>query len=126
MMQLHFYRIWLMIGWGMVMGIILLSLVPVPDAGVELPSDKLLHLVAYALLMGWFVQLYRGSARRAFALGFICLGIVLELLQGMTPYRMFEWWDMVANGSGVALSYLLGLTAFDQLLSRFERLLRAA
>ncbi len=113
-------------GWGMVLGITLLSLFPVPDTGVELPSDKLLHLVAYGLLMGWFLQLYQGRARTLSALGLVLLGVVLEFLQGMTPYRMFEWWDMVANGGGVVLSYLLGLTGFDQLLSRFERAVLAA
>ncbi len=83
----------------MVAGVIFLSLVPVPDTGVELPSDKLLHLLAYGCLMGWFVQLFQGATRVYYAVGFILLGLVLELLQGMTSYRMFEWWDAVANGS---------------------------
>ncbi len=124
--SLRFYKQWLLLGWAMVAGVIILSLVPVPDMGVDLPSDKLLHLLAYGCMMGWFVQLFHGSERIYYALGFILLGFAMELLQGVTSYRMFEWWDAVANGSGVVLAYLFGFTKFDLLLYRFERVVRIA
>ncbi len=107
----------------MVFGIIVLSLYPVPDVGIDLPSDKLLHLVAYFSIMGWFVQLYGGVTRVYYGIGFVVLGIVLELLQGLTSYRMLEVLDMVANGGGVVLAYLVGISGFDQLLARLERAL---
>jgi glycopeptide antibiotics resistance protein len=73
-------------------------------------SDKLGHFLAYGGLMFWFCQLYpRIRTRAYYAAGFIALGIGMEFLQGMTDYRTFEVFDMVANTVGVSLGWAAAL-----------------
>jgi len=68
-------------------------------------GDKLGHFAAYGLLMFLFCQIY--VRRLAFALAFIAMGVGLEFLQGMTGYRTFDVFDMLANAVGVALGWLV-------------------
>lgn len=82
--------------------IVILSLVPAPSVPIE-ASDKVLHVVAYAVLgllagFGWTsrARLYIWAAT------FIGSGIV-ELLQPFVR-RSGDLMDLVANGSGLALS----------------------
>ena len=86
-----------------------MSLAPIPQPiGFE-QGDKLEHFAAYGLLMALFGLAYvsRG-ARFAYAAGFILMGIALEFLQGMTDYRTFDVFDMLANTIGVALGWAAG------------------
>ena len=86
-------------------------------------GDKINHLLAYGVLMGWFGQLLAGWRKQVLcALALIALGISMEFLQGMTPYRFFDWQDAIANCLGVGF----GLTALrmgaDKILHWFESL----
>ena len=72
-------------------------------------GDKLGHFAAYGLLMFLFCQIYaQGKTRAIYALGFVAMGVALEFLQGMTGYRTFDVFDMLANAVGVALGWLVG------------------
>jgi len=83
---------------------------PVPIKSVML-QDKLLHTFAYACLMGWFAQIYRHDLTRlVLVVGLILMGIAMEFIQGMVPYRQYEVLDMVANTSGVLLAWALAYT----------------
>lgn len=85
-------------------------------------SDKLLHVVAYAGLMGWFAQLFRHRvARVLLCVGFVTLGVGIEFLQGMVPYRQFEYFDMLANASGVLLAWVLVFTPLGRVLFHIEK-----
>lgn len=95
-----------MLGWLMVAGLVILSLVKVPAHNVQLPnSDKWLHLISYFVLTYWFFHSY-SNHNRQIVIGFSLLGIVLECLQAMTPHRYFEWLDMLMNITGVVLAYI--------------------
>lgn len=117
---LYWHGLWLTIGWLLVIAVILLSLIKSP---VSLPypqSDKSGHLVAYGLLMYWFAQLYSKCVRRlAIALALLALGCTLELVQ-LTVGRYFEYADMVANGLGISLGWLLSPPRSPHLLSKVE------
>ena len=104
-------------------GIVALSLIPPPATVMQFQlSDKVLHIMGYAVLMGWFVQVFEGRRSHFWlALGFIALGVSLELLQGMTRYRSFEYLDMLANTTGVVIAWALAATRFATLLQSFER-----
>lgn len=93
-------------GWAWAAAIVWLSLTPSPpDAGFE-QSDKLGHVLSYALLMGWFACLYRTPlVRAAHACAFIAMGIGLEFLQAQTAYRTYEVADMVSNAAGVLIGW---------------------
>ncbi len=86
-------------------------------------GDKVGHALAYAVLMGWFIQIFQHSvARLILGALFIGMGVGLEFLQGMVPTRQFEVLDMAANTSGVLLAWLLASTFLGSVLVWFERL----
>jgi VanZ family protein len=109
---------WLGLGWLGVAGVVALSLVPAPPVGVE-HGDKLGHAAAYALLMWWFAQAWlRRDMRVLTAAGLLALGVALEFMQGWTGLRSFSTADMVADGLGVALGWLLATPRTPNLLQR--------
>jgi len=95
-------------GWGMVMTIIILSLIP-PQL-THMPAvehiDKVGHFIAYFSLMAWFAQIYHTSQQRFYCvLGFVLLGLGLEILQGLTSTREASWLDLLTNIIGIALAW---------------------
>ncbi len=66
--------------------------------------DKLNHLLGYAglgLLLGWSqTQL---KLIQTWLVTF-SIGVLIECLQGLTSWRYFEWFDMLANGIGALLA----------------------
>jgi hypothetical protein len=121
----RYQRSWIVLGWGMVAAVVVLSLIPVSvDLGEG--RDKLAHFAAYGGLSFWFGMLYRGSMRQiTIALAFAAMGVVLEFLQGLTDYRTFEVADMVANAIGAALGWSLVQTRLRDGLGWVERLIPA-
>lgn len=123
MKQLKYLKFWLILGWGMVVLVAILSLIPSPQVlGPLTTSDILIHLLAYSTLMLWFGCIYL-SGRKYLLLGLILIliGVILELLQGMTSYRCFEYKDMLVNGLGVLLGWLLSLTRVSSFLIFVEQ-----
>lgn len=91
---------------GAVITIWVLSLMPSPP-GVP-GSDKLHHCLAYAGCMWLWAQVTTTPAGRLKAIiALIAMGIVIEFLQGWSGWRSFEVADMVANGVGVMLGWLV-------------------
>ena len=124
MHPLRYYLIWQAVGLTLIALVIYLSLTAKPPSvpGFDLPgADKLGHLLAYFLLMGWHVQIYhRRAIRIGLAVGFIMMGIVLEFAQGQGGMRMFEWFDALANSLGVIIAWSLARRPYDMLLCRLE------
>lgn len=111
MVPLRYPWLWWLVGWLMIAGVIVGSLIPGHTIPKVIVSDKLLHAGMYFLLMIWFAGLYRRSRHAWIALGLMLLGLGLDLLQGMTSSRTFDLADVAANVTGIlaalALSYLL-------------------
>ena len=84
-------------------------------------GDKVAHVVAYAFLAFWFMQIYvTFRPRLAIAAGLMALGIMLEFLQGYTGYRNFDYVDMISNATGVALGWIAAPPRVPNLLARLE------
>ena len=116
-------RLWLSLGWTLVVSIICLSLIPVPVRIPVAEGDKLGHLIAYGALMLWFSNVYENSIPRLIlAVGLLALGIALEFIQRWTGFRTFEIADMVANASGVFLGWTLAPPRIANFLQRLETL----
>jgi VanZ family protein len=116
-------RIWLLLGWGMIVSVVVLSLVPV-DADLGEGRDKLAHFAAYGSMAFWFAMLWGGRIRQlGIAVAFAAMGVGIEFLQGLTDYRSFEVADMVANATGAALGWGLAQTPLKDALVWAERLL---
>ena len=118
---LRYFRWWLALGWIIVIAVIVLSLLSNPPIDVSIRfGDKVGHVMAYAVLMGWFVQLFHSRGLLIIhALLLIGMGIGLEFLQGYSG-RHFEYADMAANTIGVLFGTLLFFTPLQTLLLRFE------
>lgn len=102
-------RQWLVIGCLLIATVIWLSLTPGPAKVLRFDhSDKLAHLLAYGLLMGWFGQIYhRPWLRLGHAFSFTLLGVVLEFAQHLGGQRDFDVADMLANATGVVLALIV-------------------
>jgi VanZ family protein len=119
--SLRYPALWLALGWLVVAAVIYLSLTSHPITVPLRYGDKWGHLLAYGVLMGWFVQLYqRRGVLLLHALLFIAMGVALEFLQGYTG-RYFEYADMAANTTGVLLGLSLSRTRWQSLLWSGER-----
>ncbi len=96
--------LWLVVGWLGVVAALVFSLGPATPEGTGQHVDKLVHLAGYAALMYWWGQLYVNFAQRVrVGAALILLGIVIEWLQGLTPTRDPDAWDVLANTTGILL-----------------------
>lgn len=107
----------------------LLSLVPLREVEpllrpVSFPyGDKLVHFLAYALLSllvirGWHREKMPPIDLHAFV-WLLCMvfGIMIEIQQGLTPYRSFEGLDILADGAGA----LMGQALWQTMMWRWGR-----
>lgn len=109
MYTLRFKVFWLSSSIALTLTLLWLSLLPVTELPDLEVSDKFLHFTAYFLLTTWFVgfilkryYLFLGIALLVFSYG-------IEVAQGLSKYRQFEWLDLVANGGGIVLALLMGM-----------------
>ncbi len=104
-------------------------IIPIPVAHIK-GSDKLAHGMAYFIFTGiWFFffffsekqkKSFRQSVLRASIICFL-FGILMEALQSLlTSYRSSEWYDIVANTSGMIFAVLL-LKIFENKLIRLKK-----
>ncbi len=111
--------VWYCLGLSMLLGVLVLSLIPMPNTGV---NDKVSHLVVYFLLAGWFGLLAGSRSVLLWTLvAVIAYGGLIELLQAMTPYRHADWADMLANALGALAGICLHFTPLRRLLLYIDR-----
>ena len=117
---------WLMGGYFLISVVVYLSLVPHPPEPLSFPnSDKLEHGLVYATLSLWFCQIYSAARSRVKVIvALVAMGVVLEILQGWSGYRYFEYADMLANSMGVLLGFLLARTSLGRAFILIEKLWR--
>ena len=84
-----------------------LSLMPMPELVGKNINDLFLHFIAYGGVMWSFTQGYPETRTVKLMAGLMVWGVLLEVMQGLTSYRLFEWMDMVANSFGVVLGWVL-------------------
>ena len=122
--ELRYRKLWLAIGCFLIVLVIFLSLTSEPvQIDTDLPyQDKLLHILAYFVLTFWFMQIYhiRHQVFR-WVVFFLCLGLLLEYLQGFDPKRYSEAGDMVANTLGVVAAAGVARTPLRFMLVKLEQ-----
>ena len=121
MLPLRHPRVWAGVGWVLVVGVIVGSLLPGPALPSIGLSDKLEHALAYFLMMVWFAGLYRRTAHPRIAVVLLLLGIALDLLQATTRTRSFEVYDIVADAVGIAIGLLLSFWLLEGWCQKLER-----
>src|SRR5262245_60829857 len=103
LLQLRFPRLWLAVGWILVVAAVVVCLIPnVPGtAGI---GDKKLHFAGYLGLTLWFTGIYPRARYWLIALSLLVMGIAIEVLQSaMQVGRNGDVRDVIANASGVAV-----------------------
>ena len=122
MLPLRYPKFWAASGWLLMAAVIVGSLMPgaaVPSVGGL--SDKAMHAGAYFTLMVWFAGFCRRGLYAVVAGVLIALGIGLDLLQQLTETRVFEWYDVAMNCTGVAVGFVLSLLLFGGWCQGLER-----
>lgn len=121
MLPLRFPKVWSGLGWLLVLGVIVGSLLPgsaLPEVSV---NDKIEHAGAYCLLMVWFAGLYPRRLYPLIAAVLLALGIGLDLLQGLTRTRSLELYDIVADLVGIVIGSGLSLWLLGGWCQRLEQ-----
>ncbi len=83
------------------------SLLPAQQLPATDVSDKHSHFLAYGLLTLLALGAWVRQPTWRVLLGVIAYGIVIELLQSLTPTRQLEGLDILANTLGAGLGALL-------------------
>ncbi|MBI2382948.1 MAG: VanZ family protein [Gammaproteobacteria bacterium] len=119
--ELRHPLLWHVIGLTYLALIVWLSLTPSPPSGVHI-WDKASHFIAYTGLAGWFGAVYRPARHVAVIAAAILAGVGLEVLQGWSGLRQFEYADMLANALGASAGVLLARSPLGEALIACERL----
>jgi len=119
---LRWPRFWLGLWWLAIAVTITVCLIPPPPLDLPPNSDKVEHFLAYFVLAGAAVQIYRTRAALLWAAaGLVGLGIGIEFLQAaLTDNRMADAMDALANSIGVIAGMALALTPLRDLLLRLR------
>jgi VanZ family protein len=120
---LRFNKLWHAMAYLIILTIIILSLIPHPEEITHLTfSDKIQHVLAYAVAMFWFGLCFRRD--RLYIIGIILfiMGVIIEIIQGQTGYRTMSFYDVVANVTGVLIGLLLSFSRLSLALQYIEKL----
>jgi len=115
-------KISLWFGYLLVVFLVYVCLTPdPPDTPSVAFGDKIAHFSSYALLFLWFAQIYQRPFQTKVAIYLVLLGIGIEVAQGFTAYRVFEYADMLANSVGVIIGWVIAATPAASMLVFVER-----
>lgn len=121
--KLRWKKLWQGIAWLGIGLLLFLSLIPsLPTLPSLINWDKLHHILAYAVLMLWFSQVFQQHWRWPVFL--LLLGIGLEFIQEASGIRTGHIYDVLANTVGIALGlWLTHFTPAGHLLQFLDNLL---
>ncbi len=120
MLPLRFPWVWWSLGWLLVAGVVVASLLPGPWVPSFSLRDKFLHAATYCLLMIWFSGLYRRGRHVVVALLLLALGFALDAAQSFLSTRSFEMADVAANAGGILIGLVLARFVFEGWCRRVE------
>ncbi|WP_295572208.1 VanZ family protein [Stenotrophomonas maltophilia] len=115
-------RLWTALWLLAVLVVIVVCLIPPPPIPLPENSDKGEHFLAYFILAGSAVQLFRrGTPLLWVGLGLVLMGIGIEFAQGaFTDNRVADPMDAIANTMGVLAGMATALTPMRDLLLRWR------
>ena len=103
------FRLMAAMGWyTAILAVTILALLPMEH--LQLPVfdwwDKAQHALAFAVLTGWALLLWRQWAGRV-VLGILAFGAGIELAQWAVGWRFAEWADLAADAVGVLVAWVM-------------------
>ena len=117
---LRFLRFWQVVGVMLIIAAFVASLGPYPIHSSIHNLDKLFHATTYAGLAFWFMQLSIRRRHIWVAVGFVAMGILIEILQSFTRTRTPDIYDALANTVGVAIGWGIARTPAGRLLEMVD------
>lgn len=93
--------------WMCVLAILVMSLMPPVPQMPTTGWDKSNHMLGFALPMLLSRWAYPGRTLKV-AAGLLVYGVLIELLQSLTPQRFAEWADLLADGLGLLCGWSAG------------------
>jgi VanZ family protein len=126
MLPLRFRWFWLGFGLFSLTLILALALAPLSGPLPVLTNDKVAHFVGFVYLTCWFLGMARRDLAWRIMLALAAYGVLIEVLQGLTPYRAVEAADVVSDLAGIGTGWLLSSTVLKGWCGRVESLLGAA
>ncbi len=115
-------RLWAAL-WGLaVLVVVVVCLIPPPPMDLPKNSDKVEHFLAYFILAGSAVQLFRRGRPLLWAgVGLVLMGVCIEFAQGaLTSTRSADPMDAIANTIGVLAGMATAFTPLRDLLLRWR------
>jgi VanZ family protein len=123
MSALRYPRLWLVLGWLFVVAAVVVCLLPAGTPMIGVMNDKVEHALGYMALTLWFGSIYPRAKYWRVALGFLAMGVVIELVQGWMQWgRQCELADVYADAAGIAIGLLLAMTPIGRCMHWFESL----
>jgi len=103
--KIAFFTIWLIA----VFSTVTLAVIPAEHIPTQPGSDKMLHLLAFCLLMIWPTTTLDYLKNAIFCGIFLLfVGIGIEILQSFIPSRTAEFMDVVYNVGGAIGGFIIG------------------
>lgn len=94
--------------WLFLAGLLYLSLSPVSSKSIMYNSDKVGHAIAYGLFFALAVKSYNARFPLwILAAAIMAFGMAMEWAQSYTGYRQADALDIIANGAGILIMWLL-------------------
>jgi hypothetical protein len=87
---------WRVAFFGCAAAVLVLALIPIPQALPGTGWDKADHLLIFVVMGLLGSRAFPANLGRCM-LGLLAYGIAIELLQALVPYRAAEWRDVVAD-----------------------------
>lgn len=122
--RLRWHRLWTCIGIALMIFTLWMALRPDPGVTLDFPQgDKLLHALTFAVLAGWWGNVYPDARGRWLgAFGCLVFGIFIEFAQWLDPPRDADPFDVLADAVGIVLAIILLRTPLARVLAGIERL----
>lgn len=125
MNKLSHQKIWLFLGMIFVIITYIICLIPIKSSGEGIPHfDKVIHFLIYFVLGFWFLLSFELKFLPKVLVGLIAMGVSIELLQGLTPSRSFDYFDIMANSFGCFAGLFFAKNIFSELFIKIEGLLK--
>lgn len=113
--------LWQLLGWVLVVGAIVLSLLPVAQLPPINANDKLEHAITYAVLALWFAGMYPRSRYVWIGALLFFMGLFIEWAQGaMQLGRQRDYRDVIANSVGIGVGLALAFFWLGDWVQRVE------
>lgn len=121
MLPLRYGKLWLALGWLMVLVTLGAFVAPAPEVLFVSHIDKVQHFLCFFVLTVWFCGLYDRRRYALVALGLILYAAGSEVIQGFLSYRTASLGDLVADAAGVVAGIMASARGAGRWCIELER-----